>query len=210
LETRQLVDGMLPEWLRDGYQIDVLVYTFVMNDIEFFDQRTAKFYEDQQQIQPSFFLFRDTYFYNLLYVRTRSRLQSGGTDYYGHLAQSYESEPWERMQAKFDQLVEICRGRNIDLRIVIFPFLHNLGPNYPFHAAHEKLRVYFESRDVPCLDLEPVLAPHVSEGLIVNAWDAHPNERAHALAADAIREQLLVDVFNGSWKKQSNETVDAE
>lgn len=55
------------------------------------------------------------------------------------------------------------------------------------------LRVYahFSSHHIPVLDLEPILAPHVSEGLTVSRFDAHPNERAYELAAEAIRGRLL-------------------
>jgi hypothetical protein len=44
------------------------------------------------------------------------------------------------------------------------------------------------------LDLWPVLKPHLGEGLTVNRFDAHPNERAHALAAEAIERELLRDL----------------
>jgi hypothetical protein len=47
---------------------------------------------------------------------------------------------------------------------------------------------------IPCLDLLPVLEPHASEKLTVNIFDAHPNERAHELAADAIADRLLGDL----------------
>jgi hypothetical protein len=46
---------------------------------------------------------------------------------------------------------------------------------------------------VPVLDLRPVLESHAGEGLTVNRFDAHPNERAHALAAAAIERELLDD-----------------
>ena len=39
-----------------------------------------------------------------------------------------------------------------------------------------------------------MLEPHASEKLTVNIFDAHPNERAHELAADAIADRLLGDL----------------
>jgi hypothetical protein len=49
---------------------------------------------------------------------------------------------------------------------------------------------------VPCLDLKTALLPHVGEGLTVNRFDAHPNERAQALAAEALERELLGDLFD--------------
>ncbi|MDB5385528.1 MAG: hypothetical protein JWM11_1174, partial [Planctomycetaceae bacterium] len=45
---------------------------------------------------------------------------------------------------------------------------------------------------------EPVLKPHVSEGLMVNRFYAHPNERAHAIVAGALKDQLFQDLFDES------------
>jgi lysophospholipase L1-like esterase len=191
LDTRRLVDDLLYDWIRDKVQIDVMIYTFVLNDIEYFDERTAEFYQRQQQTLPRFFLFRDTYFYNLQYHRLKQFTKSQPSDYYDYLKHSYETEPWQRLVQKFDELQRLCDLNGIELQIVIFPFLHNLGSDYPFRSAHAKLYAHFSSHHIPVLDLEPILAPHVSEGLAVSRFDAHPNERAHELAAEAIRGLLL-------------------
>jgi hypothetical protein len=80
------------------------------------------------------------------------------------------------------------------LRVVIFPFLHDQGPRYPFAATHEKLVGHCRDAQIPVLDLEPVFRPRAGEDLTVNRFDAHPNERAHAIAAEAIYNQLLGDL----------------
>jgi len=82
--------------------------------------------------------------------------------------------------------------------MVIFPFVHNLGAEYPFRPAHAKLVAYCRERGIPVLDLEPVLSRHAESGLIVSPYDAHPNERAHKIAADAIQRHLLKDFFQPS------------
>jgi hypothetical protein len=112
------------------------------------------------------------------------------------LPESYRGTPWQGMRAKLDEFRRFCQRRNIELRIVIFPFLHNLGNDYVFDVAHERIREYCREANLPCLDLKPVLLPHAGEGLTVNRFDAHPNERAHALAAEAIEKDLLEDLFN--------------
>ncbi len=195
LDLRKLCDAQLPEWIRDRVDVDVLVYTFVLNDIENFDERTAVHYSDIERMKPRFFLFRETYFFNLLYFRLLQFSRPEVRGYYSYLQESYESQAWERLERKLDELHELCTEHGIDLRIVIFPFLHNLEGDYPFHTAHRQLVHFFRERGIRHLDLEGVLRPHVSEGLTVNRYDAHPNERAHAIAAEAIEQHLLDDLF---------------
>ena len=86
-----------------------------------------------------------------------------------------------------------CQKHKADFRVVIFPFLHNLGPSYPFRNAHHEIAKFCESKGIRVLDLEPVLSPSADKGLTVNRFDAHPNELAHKLAADAMLKKLLAD-----------------
>jgi hypothetical protein len=135
LDTRQMVDDIFRDQLAGLKKNDVLVYTFVLNDIEYFDEKTGAFYQNQQSLHPTNFLFRDTYFYNLMYYRVKQISQSGRFNYYDYLQSSYEGEPWNRLARKFDELRHLCAEREIDLRIVIFPFLQNLGDAYPFSGC---------------------------------------------------------------------------
>jgi len=177
------------------HHIDVLVYVICLNDIEGYEPASSDEHIRLGLHAPQFPLLRDTYFLNMLYFRVQQARLPEVRNYYSQLADSYRSSPWDGMQRKLEELREFCKDYGIDLRIVIFPFLHNLGPDYPFDRAHERIADYCRQGDVPCLDLKPYLMPHVSDGLTVNRFDAHPNERAHALAAMAIEEHLLADLF---------------
>ena len=71
-----------------------------------------------------------------------------------------------------------------------FPWMQMLDAgevDLPMYAA---LEAHWTARGVPHLQLLPVMQEHVSEGLLVNRRDTHPNERAHEIAADAILEFL--------------------
>src|SRR5581483_11448056 len=63
LDIRGLTNELAPELIKST-PLDVLVYVFVPNDIEYLDERTARFYAAQQSSAPRFFLWRNTYFYN--------------------------------------------------------------------------------------------------------------------------------------------------
>lgn len=193
LETSQ-IEALARATLEQGYQIDTAIYVFMLNDIEGYDSRTQDVIQSLQQAEPRFFLISQTYFPNWLYFRWRLATGRGG-EYFPHLRESYHEAPWNGLKNKLDELHRDFASRQIDFRMVIFPFLHNLGPDYPFREAHRKLRQYCADAKIPVLDLEPILTPHAGEGLTVNRFDAHPNERAHAIVAAALREKLLADLF---------------
>ncbi len=187
VDIRQIVNGLLGDLDAQSVPIDVYVYTFVPNDIEYLDERTATFYQQRAVREPSLVLWKNTFFYNLLYHRVTSWIGSETNDYYDYLTASYEDgEPWNQFARKLGQLDNWCRTRDAKPLIVIFPFLTSLGENDPFLPAYAKLRAYCEEHHIPCLDLTPVMTAHRQEGLVVSRFDAHPNERAHALAAEAI------------------------
>jgi lysophospholipase L1-like esterase len=178
-----------------GVHIDVVVYVICLNDIEGNSTADNEYYERLAVQSPRFFLFRYSYFLNMLYFRIQQARLPQVRNYYSELAAAYDGGPWIGMRHKLEELRDYCEEHHIDLRIAIFPFLHNLGPNYPFDAGHEKIAEFCRRESIPCLDLKPALLPHAGEGLTVNRFDAHPNERAHALVAEALEQDLLADLF---------------
>ncbi|MGH7130303.1 MAG: SGNH/GDSL hydrolase family protein, partial [Planctomycetaceae bacterium] len=176
------VEALLMALFQNGHEIDTVVYAMCLNDIETFHPRHRTYYQGFGGPGPSLWLFRETYFFNLMYFRVMQFTRPEVRGYYDFVREYYEGEPWQRMRQTLDEVNRLCENHGAELRIVVFPFLHNLGPDYEFHTAHEQIVAYGREADVPVLDLEPVLSPHVEEGLTVNRFDAHPNERAHALA----------------------------
>jgi len=184
--TDRLISNKLP--------VTTLVYVLCLNDIETFDPDHRDQAPTNQVRRPPNFLLNDTYFFNLLYFRSQQATVPGVRDYYSHVEKSYAGIAWQRMFAKMATLHRECEEAGIDFRVVVFPFLHNLGPSYPFREAHDRIVEACGREKIPCLDLLPVLEPHAGERLTVNIFDAHPNERAHELAAEAISRQLLHDL----------------
>lgn len=187
------VERLLELLFERGYRVDTAVYVLCLNDIETFHERHQSYYQDLGRHSPKFFLFRDTYFFNWVYFRIRQSQLKDVRDYFSFVQEYYSGEPWKRMSQKLDQVHLMCRSHNTDFRVVVFPFLHNLGPEYPFRAAHQRIVEHCRAHEIPVLDLEPHLAPFASKGLTVNRFDAHPNELAHRLAAEALLQELLRD-----------------
>jgi hypothetical protein len=190
------VENLVRVHLEAGYRFNTLVYIICLNDIEPFVANAGERYVHLGEPGPPLF-FSDTYFFNLLWFRFKLAMKPQVRNYYDDLAEAYkEGKPLNRFLYSFDKLRATCAGHQVELRVAIFPFLHNLGPDYPFAAAHQTLVDYCREQEIPVLDLTAVLELHLSEGLTVNVFDAHPNERAHQLAAETLERELLPDLFN--------------
>jgi hypothetical protein len=63
-----------------------------------------------------------------------------------------------------------------------------------FKSVHEQLDRYWKENGVPHLDLLATFSNLPPAKLVVNPHDAHPNEYAHALAAEAIDEFLKREI----------------
>jgi len=186
-------ERLLEELFAARIPVDRVVYVVCLNDIETFHPRHKTYYVDLQQHAPNFFLWKHTYFFNLMYFRLRQFTVSDFRDYYQFVREYYDGEPWQAMQRKLDQVNGLCRDHGATLEVVVFPFLHNLGPDYPFRDVHVQWSEWGQGSGVRVLDLLETLESHVAEGLTVNRYDAHPNERAHALAAEALGSGLFDD-----------------
>ncbi|HEV3304726.1 MAG TPA: SGNH/GDSL hydrolase family protein [Planctomycetaceae bacterium] len=183
------------ELLQRHYEMAAWVYVYNLNDVDTFDPHTAESLRAIQSSEPTFFLFRDTYLLNWLYFRLVAFRNSGAQSYYENLRRSYESEPWQRVQGLLANVHRQCVDQGVDFRMVIFPFVSAVGESYPFREAHARIVEFCKAEKIPVLDLEPVFRTHAGEDLVVSRFDAHPNERAHAIAAQAIEDQLLDDFF---------------
>ncbi len=190
-----MIEGLAKAILVDKQaEVSMIVYVYNINDIEGYDRHMQESLGQINASPPQTFLLRDTYLLNWLYFRYVQFKYAKGTSYYDDLAKAYRSEAWKGLRAKLSQLHRDCVEAHVDFRMVLFPFMQNLGPDYPFREADAKLVEFCKSEKIPVLDLEPVFRQHAGENLTVSRFDAHPNERAHAIAAEAIVRDLLSDL----------------
>ncbi len=198
-------EELLRELYDNGHRIGTAVYVLCLNDIETFHERHKTYYNDLGKRAPQSFLFRDTYFFNWVYFRLRQFTIPDVRGYFEFVKEYYDGEPWQLMRVKLEQVHQMCRSRHTDFRVVVFPFLHSLGPDYPFQDAHRRIVDYCQEVGIPVQDLAPELAPSAAKGLTVNRFDAHPNELAHRLAAEALLQKLLRDFLtNGNLGREGS------
>lgn len=175
---------------RKGYVFDRVVLVYVPNDIgdlvgEWKDTKARL--KDDVSRHAALFPIRSSWFLNTLYYRWLALSYPDVTNYYHGIAKAYRGRVWKRQQARLVALDDAVRTANGRLLVVIFPFLQGATrADDEFSTARREVRRLFESRGVPVLDLSPAFSGRSARSLVVNAWDAHPNPLAHALAADAI------------------------
>lgn len=188
------IEGMMKATFTEGYEANVIVYAYMLNDIEGYDPRTTEAIKEIQKHQPQHWLWTRTYFFNWLYFRWQ-QYQAGRTvDYFPHLRDSYRSPAWVSVQRTLQRMRDNARQNGADFRVAIFPFMHSLGSNYPFRGVHQQIADFCRDESIPVLDLDPVFSAHLDESLVVGRFDNHPNERAHRLAAEALLKDLLSDL----------------
>jgi lysophospholipase L1-like esterase len=194
LEASQVEALAAAVLLKEQADVSVLIYVYNLNDIEgYMAIEGQNPLEGIYTSQPSFFLFRDTYLLNWLYFRFL-QFRARNNTYFDRLAASYRTSAWDGLRAKLSQLHRECKEGHADFRMVIFPFLHNLTGEDSFRDARARIADFCKAEKIPLLDLDPVFRQHAGENLMVSRFDAHPNERAHAIAAEAMEKDLLSDL----------------
>ncbi len=170
----------------DGYGVSQIVLCYVPNDIESVIPKSGAFDPtvppDSWWVNPSGSCMLD-----FLYRRFLLPLTPTVYGYHDWLADAFNGgATWQAHQRDLEALVEICRSRGANLRVVLFPFLRVGGERFDQMAILERLQLFLEAHGVEVVNLLPIFSELDARALTVNPSDSHPNERAHAMAAEAI------------------------
>lgn len=171
---------------------DAIVLCWVPNDIlvaaEELDDRFP-LGENYTTLNPvNRFFVEHSYLWNYLYW---SRPRNDMPAFDGYMQSVYENE--KILQAHFDDLhaLKQCADSvGAPMFVVLFPHM-----NQPSEYATKPIYYWCLARGIPALDLTPVFAKLPVEEMVVNVNDAHPNEKAHALAAEKILSFLKLQSF---------------
>ncbi|PWU15906.1 MAG: hypothetical protein C5B50_14450 [Verrucomicrobia bacterium] len=102
---------------------------------------------------------------------------------------------WTVCRSALEHAVQLTRERNVKLGLVMFPELSNLKGGYHFLEVLKLVRETCARLGIPFMDLLDTFGGHEPKKLWVHPSNHHPNELAHAMAADAIetfvRHQFL-------------------
>jgi hypothetical protein len=176
--------GSLQRRIGEGYQLDVVIYIYCLNDISDLMSEWRETASRLYSERPGF-PFANSYFLNTLYYRFKVLADPELRAYFDNLAAAYEDERWPLQQHRLELLHEIVTSNSADLLVVTFPFLEHMG-SPEFLSIHRKIADFWLRKGVPHLDLIDTYRGIPIETLRVNAHDSHPNARGHSLAASSI------------------------
>lgn len=173
-----------------GYELDIVVLVYCLNDIADIIPEWREILDRVYDAPEPGFLVQHSFLLNTMNGRIRAAREPEVADYYGFVRAGYEGPLWNRQKERLLEIHDRVTAAGGRLLVVTFPFLHALGDDYGFLEVHHQLGEFWREQEVPHLDLLSTYAALPPEDLVVNAHDVHPNERAHALAADAMMEFL--------------------
>jgi lysophospholipase L1-like esterase len=164
------------------YQPDVVLVGFVLNDV------TGKFNLIRfggtrigPQLTMSYYSVDDWLAHNMaIYAtihRIRTRLQFGQNPQRGAIAQELVSveelaqypdsqrvkKAWDVTLKNLGRIVEYCQEKDLQLLVVVFPFSFQFRDPSSLDAPQRVLVSFCHDRNVPCLDLLPLLSRHIHE-----------------------------------------------
>lgn len=162
---------------------DMVILVFFVNDPEPVPRNHPLLYPIKRYSYLSAVFFD-------LYQRVRTRFDThfNWYDYYSNLYLPQSPALAENKQALQD-LIQLCKERNLPLLIVSYPELHQLK-DYPLTMATTYIQGMAENSGTPFLDLLPYFSEHEPESLWVSTEDAHGNEVASEIAAQAIYHKV--------------------
>ena len=188
-QYRSLKDRL--DWLDP----DLLILSVVLNDAE--PTEPEELEELRTGIvtrEPGPGLSASLYGHSRLYQWAWDRLENTRrrrelTAYYHSL---FHGEHWQAFGRAVRSLHKATRSRSIPMILVVFPIFDcQLDDSYPYLELHAKAGEVGESLDVPVLDLtEEYQAVDARRLAVIPFTNAHPNELAHRMAADAIVDYL--------------------
>ncbi len=175
------------------FAVDEVVLCYVANDIE----ELLPVSDDFNPIhppQPRWFNPDSSCLLEYLHRRVQLPRAPTVRGYHDWLADGFaDADIRRRHQLQLEAIMRHCREQGVTLRVVLFPFLRVSGNKFDAESVHDSLRRFFETGDVNVLDLLTTLAGANSADLMVNSHDAHPNEQANELFADAIWQAFYTD-----------------
>lgn len=183
----QLWDG-----LHEAFSPDLLLVVFFLRDgtnllsnPRFFD----RIREEVVARNRSSKLYANSYLYR--WIRDGLDRRSLGDEYTREFLDAYsgsdeETAEWRAAQRNLVALRDRAHARGAGFALALFPVLAALGDDYPFQEICDLLEDFAIGQDMPVHSLLPAFRGRSGPELWVSPFDQHPNEAAHAIAAESL------------------------
>ncbi|MEM9070384.1 MAG: SGNH/GDSL hydrolase family protein [Myxococcota bacterium] len=178
---------------------DVVVYAMTLND-----PQQSEAFHSQQEFLNDWIMDRrhmvddapanPPWWKSRLWALASDRLEGrrvadATTRWYRDMVDTPNAAGWAATQDHVAAMAAEVEARGGTLHVVLLPLFVDLH-DYPFRSVHETIRNAFEARGVTVHDLLATFEGEDARELWVHPADRHPNERAHAMIADALEPVL--------------------
>lgn len=175
----------LPELL-DRYAVVEVVLAYVLNDIEKLMERPEDL-DPTRPPEPKWFNPDTSCFLDFLWRRLWLPRMPSVRGYGSWLVGGYaDPAVWTEQRERLRELHRRCVERGVDFRVVLLPGVREAGMGLDGDKLRVQVSNALREDGVEVLDATPALRGVAEGELTVNAGDAHPNARAHALWAEHI------------------------
>ncbi len=193
------ISGSVPEdwinlWNRVGrkYQPDVVIVVYFLRDgisymsiPNFFNRIRNKIVKKNQ----SSWIYKHSYLFRI--VKDKLDKYEISQKYTSNFVQSYlgnekETKRWKQSQKLLLKLFRLIKNESSDVGFVVFPILAELNKNYPFFEVCNHIEKFVSNYQIPTHNLIQAFMGHSGPSLWVSAYDQHPNEKAHQIAAQSM------------------------
>ncbi|MEQ9409973.1 MAG: SGNH/GDSL hydrolase family protein [Fuerstiella sp.] len=169
-----------------GYELDVVVLVYCLNDISDITPEWQDILDRLYKVPDRGFFNTHSYLFNTIHARLRMAREPEVRNYYSFVKDAYAGRAWERQQKRLTSFQKFVTDAGGELLVVTFPFLHDIGPDYEYGEIHAQLAEFWQQKGVSHLDLLDAFSGVSADDVVISVHDAHPNERGHAMAAEAI------------------------
>ena len=173
---------------------DIIVWQYFLNDIQPYGKSTGTpiIARNSQQAKIVQFLSNKSFFFDFIYWRLSQRYQKTFDQLKNaDLAQYQNPEVLQKHKEEMSAFIKDLKRENKRIVVIIFPFVHLIGADYPSTNIHQDLNQFFEQEGVEVINLLDYLKDKKARNLIVIGLDSHPNEAVHAEAAQKLFEKVM-------------------
>jgi len=189
------------EWEYSRYPLrtmapDLLLIGFSLNDAELGPKARKRQLAAARRRRPRGrsmrWLVEHSVLADTLYERTENIRQKRAVHAY-YQALYTDPDGWSHCVRSLESFRSFAVYHRIPLVLVVFPvFDGQIDASYPYRNLHQQIRDMGAEIGITVLDLLPTFEGMDIRRLAVNPFtDPHPNEIAHRIAADTIRDLLI-------------------
>lgn len=178
-------------------KFDLLVWQYYLNDVNPPDggEGTRIININQDKFKPSRLIRRLTdrsFFLDWLYWRLSAKYDDTFKQLLAADINAYENpELFSRHQQAIKQFLAQTKKDKLPVVVIIFPFMFQSPLTPKADLVYDQMLNFFTAHTAPVIDLRSVFRSYPPGQLIASKFDTHPNELAHALAAQALYEKIL-------------------